>query len=80
MSAGGAAIGSLGSMPDGTAIVAAASSAAVDAARAVSFAAAGFIFLGLIATLLLPRATDDSTDGATDDQVPTGASSPVEAN
>ena len=79
-SSGGAAIGSLGSMPDGTAIVAAASSAAVDAARAVSFAAAGFIFLGLIATLLLPRATDDSTDGATDDQVPTGASSPVEAN
>ena len=54
-SSGGAAIGSLGSLPDGTAIVQAASGAAVDAARAVSFAAAGFILLGLIATLLLPR-------------------------
>ena len=54
-SSGGAAIGSLGSLPNGTAIVQAASGAAVDAARAVSFAAAGFIFLGLIATLLLPH-------------------------
>ena len=63
-SSGGAAIGSLGSMPDGTAIVAAASSAAVDAARAVSFAAAGFIFLGLLATLLLPPTTDESSDAS----------------
>jgi len=52
---GGAAIGSLRAMPNGTAVVTAASGAAVDAARIVSFAAAGFILLGLIATLLLPR-------------------------
>jgi EmrB/QacA subfamily drug resistance transporter len=61
-SSGGAAIGSLGSQPDGTAIVHAASGAAVDAARTVSFAAAGFIFLGLVATLLLPPATDAPQD------------------
>ena len=51
-----AAIGSLGAGPNGTAIVHAASNAAVDAARIVAFSAAGFILLGLIATLLLPRA------------------------
>jgi Na+/melibiose symporter-like transporter len=55
-SSGGAAIGSLGAGPNGTAIVHAASNAAVDAARIVAFSAAGFILLGLIATLLLPRA------------------------
>jgi len=54
-SSGGTAIGSLGAMPNGTAIVSAASGAAVDAARTVAFAAAGFILLGLIATALLPR-------------------------
>ena len=61
-SSGGAAINSLGSQPNGTAIVHAASDAAVDAARTVSFAAAGFIFLGLVATLLLPPATDAQND------------------
>lgn len=54
-SSGGAAIGSLGAMPNGTAIVSAASSAAVDAARVVCYSAASFVLLGLIATLLLPR-------------------------
>ncbi|HZM56019.1 MAG TPA: MFS transporter [Acidimicrobiales bacterium] len=61
---GGAAIGSLGSLPDGTAVVAAASGAAVDAARAVAFAAAGFILLGLIATLLLPPTGKDPSDSS----------------
>ena len=61
-SSGGAAISSLGSQPDGTAIMRAASGAAVDAARAVSFAAAGFIFLGLVATLLLPPTADAHAD------------------
>ena len=59
---GGAAISSLGAQPDGTAIVHAASEAAVDAARTVSFAAAGFILLGLVATLLLPPTTDAHDD------------------
>jgi len=54
-STGGAAISSLGRLPHGTDIVSATSGAAVDAARIVSFSAAGFILLGLIATLLLPR-------------------------
>jgi MFS family permease len=54
-SSGGAAIGSLHHLPMGDQIVAAASVAAVDAARAVCFLAAGFILLGLAATLALPR-------------------------
>jgi hypothetical protein len=54
-SSGGAAISSLHALPNGTAIVNAASGAAVDAARTVSFVAAGFIFLGLLATLALPH-------------------------
>jgi len=51
---GGAAISSLNAMPNGAAIVHAASAASVDASRTVSFVAAGFIFLGLLATLALP--------------------------
>ena len=45
-----------------SAIVHAASSAAVDAARSVSFAAAGFIYLRLVATLLQPPSTDAHQD------------------
>ena len=54
-SSGGAAISSLHSMPGGSEIVAAASAAAVDAARTVAFIAAGFILIGLLATLALPK-------------------------
>ena len=61
--------------PDnGQAIVHAASGAAVDAARAVSLAAAGFILLGFLATLALPKtpeeAEPDSKDEASDPRVP----------
>ena len=51
---GGAAISSLSSLPNGDAIVTAASQASVDASRTVAFVAAGFILLGLLATLALP--------------------------
>ena len=73
-SSGGAAISSLHTLPNGQAIVHAASGAAVDAARAVSLAAAGFILLGLLATLALPKtpeeAEPDSKDEASDPRVP----------
>ena len=60
---GGAAIDSLHRLPLGDQIVAAASGAAVDAARTVCFLAAGFILLGLVATLALPRQAADGGAG-----------------
>jgi EmrB/QacA subfamily drug resistance transporter len=54
---GGAAIGSFARVPGGAAIVSAASAAAVTAAKTAAFAAAGFIVVGLGATLLLPPIT-----------------------
>ena len=56
-SSGGSAISSLGTMPHGTAVVAAASQAAADAASIVALSAAGFILVGLLATMALPRTT-----------------------
>jgi hypothetical protein len=81
-SSGGAAIGSLGSLPNGKAIVTATSGAAVDVSRIVAFAAAGFIPLGPIATLLLPRTPVPGTPAPEagepePDAVPPGATSSV---
>lgn len=54
---GGTAIESLARLPHGTALIGAASGAVADATRFVSLIGAAFIAVGLIATLLLPRAT-----------------------
>ena len=54
-SSGGSAISSLHSMPGGAAVVNAASGAAADAASIVALCAAGFILVGLLATMALPR-------------------------
>lgn len=61
---GGAAIGSLHALPHGPRLVHLASEAAVTATRTVAFTAAGFILIGLVATLALPasRPTADGQD------------------
>ena len=53
-SSGGAAIGSLSSLPNGPQLVHLASAAAIDATRTVAFTAAAFILVGLLATMALP--------------------------
>ncbi len=53
---GGAAVHPLASLPHGRALVVAASGAVADATRFVSLLGAAFIAVGLVATLLLPRA------------------------
>ncbi len=59
-SSGGSAISSLGTMPGGAAVVRAASTAAADAASIVALCAAGFILIGLLATMALPRRSADA--------------------
>jgi len=56
---GGAALHSLGSLPHGAAVVQAAADSVVSATRDVSFTAAAFIVIGLVATLALPPIPPD---------------------
>ncbi len=63
----GTAIGSLASQPNGPALVDAAGHAFADSLRRTAFAGAGFVALGLVATLLLPA--DRRRE---DDEEPTG--------
>ncbi len=64
----GTAIPSLAAQPSGTALVAAASEAFTDALRSTAFTAAGFVLLGLLATMFLPavRAEPVQADRAPD--------------
>ncbi len=61
---GGAAIPSLHSLPDGHALVSAASVAVADATRVVSLVGAAFIAVGLVGTLLLPQSAGAAVDTA----------------
>lgn len=60
---GGAALHTLGALPHGQLLLSAASSAVADATSFVSLVAAGFIAIGLIATLLLPRGAEAALEG-----------------
>lgn len=63
---GGAAISPLGRLPHGHALVLAASAAVADATRFVSLIGAAFIAVGLVGTLLLPRASGSDAEMESD--------------
>ena len=75
---GGAAIPSLAQLPGGDQLVAAASEASVKATRTVALVAAGFVFIGLLATLALPPIRRDVDVDADPDADPeTGEADPT---
>lgn len=69
-SSGGVAIHALSTMPHGQAVVAAASAAVSDSTRLVSLIGAGFVLIGLAATLLLRRSKVEESESA---EVPAAA-------
>src|SRR5699024_4472851 len=63
----GAAIDSLASQPQTTAVADAARSAMTDGITVGGYVAAGFVVLGLVATLLIPRSPVPPDEAATSD-------------